>query len=208
MPIQLPKIYPITDERISGLSHAEQVERLIRGGARFIQLREKHASPREFYDAAEKAVDVARRHDVTIIINDRVDFALSLKTGVHLGQSDLPPQEARRILGPDAVIGYSTHSVEQARAAMSLPVDYIAIGPVFPTETKPDTEPVVGLDGIGAVRSLIGGLPLVAIGGINDDNIRSVIEAGADSAAVISAVVADVDKIVDRMQRLMDLTDV
>ena len=207
LPLRLPKIYPITDVSISGLPHAEQVERLIQGGARLIQLREKYASPREFYEAAEKAVELASQHDVTIIINDRVDISFALKTGVHLGQTDLPPVEARRILGPNAIIGYSTHSIEQVREAMTFPVDYIAIGPVFATGTKPDTEPVVGLDGIRAVRSLIGEIPLVAIGGINDANIRSVIEAGADSAAVISAVVADAGKIVDRMRHLTDLAD-
>src|SRR4028119_1452310 len=125
---ELPKIYPITDRRISLLPHVEQVEKLIAGGAQFIQLREKHLAPKDFYSEAEKVLAFARRRDVKIIINDRVDLALALKAdGVHLGQDDLPPAEARKILSETAIIGFSTHSVEQAIDAIKFPVDYIAI---------------------------------------------------------------------------------
>ena len=202
MPFTLPTIYPITDVGLSGLSHSEQVGRLIEGGATLIQLREKEAPARAFYDAARTAVDVAAQHNVRIIINDRVDIALALGTGVHLGQDDLPPREARRILGPDVIIGYSTHSVDQAIEAAGLPVDYIAIGPVFSTTTKPDTDPVIGLDGVRAVRAAIGDMPLVAIGGINESNLASVLGAGADSAAVISAVISPLGDIPPRMRQL------
>jgi thiamine-phosphate pyrophosphorylase len=107
--LELPKIYPITDVRLSGLSHAEQVKRLIDGGARFIQLREKHASPKDFYESASEALKIARENRVKIVINDRVDIALALKAdGVHLGQDDLPPAEARKILGEKAIIGRKT----------------------------------------------------------------------------------------------------
>src|SRR5438034_7503933 len=124
----LPRIYPITDAHISGLSHAEQVERLIVGGAKLIQLREKNASPRQFYDEARQALIVARAKGVPLIINDRADIALALRAdGVHLGQDDLPPLDARRLLGRDAIIGLSTHSVEQAILASAQPVDYLAI---------------------------------------------------------------------------------
>src|ERR1700750_1762555 len=118
MSFELPKLYPITDRRLSGLSHAEQAARLIEGGAALIQLREKHLSPREFYVEAEAALKIARARGVKLIINDRADIALALGAdGVHLGQDDMPPEAARALLGEGAVIGFSTHSAEQAIAA-------------------------------------------------------------------------------------------
>lgn len=192
MNFTLPKIYPITDALLSGISHAEQVKRLIEGGATFIQLREKHASPRDFFEAAKPAVEIARQNNVKIIINDRVDIARALRAdGVHLGQDDLPPDAARYLLGPGAIIGFSTHSVKQAIKAVAYGVDYIAIGPMFETTTKEKPDPVVGLDGLTEVRKSIGEIPLVAIGGIGPDNIRDVMVAGANSAALISALVGD-----------------
>jgi thiamine-phosphate pyrophosphorylase len=199
----LPKIYPITDPRISGLSHLEQVRRLIAGGARLIQLREKNAPAGEFYEAARQAVALAHELGAKIIINDRVDIALaSGADGVHLGQDDLPPEHARRILGKDAIIGFSSHSLDQARAGIGLPVDYIAIGPIFATSTKSDHEPVVGLEGLRAVRELDTGFPIVAIGGINRDTIASVLAAGASSVALISGLLSDPAKISERMRDL------
>ncbi|MFL6209868.1 MAG: thiamine phosphate synthase [Pyrinomonadaceae bacterium] len=188
----LPKLYPITDARLTGLTHAEQVAQLCAGGARFIQLRDKHASPREFYAAAEAALKVARAHHARLIINDRADIALALKAdGVHLGQDDLDPTAARRLLGPQAIIGYSTHNVAQACAAARLPVDYIAIGPVFTTTTKAKPDPIVDLAGVAQVRAAIGAkLPLVAIGGIDGANARAVLESGADAVAVVGALLA------------------
>jgi thiamine-phosphate pyrophosphorylase len=202
-----PKIYPITDCRISRLSHAAQVERLIAGGARFVQLREKHASPRDFYTEAEQALKIARAHNVKIIINDRVDLALALNAdGVHLGQDDLPPEKARKILGGTAIIGFSTHSVEQAIAAIKFPVDYIAIGPIFETASKENPDAVVGLDGLKKVRKAIDDFPLVAIGGINHENARSVLEAGANSVAVISCLLDEPDKIVVKTRELFGIS--
>jgi thiamine-phosphate pyrophosphorylase len=194
--VQLPRIYPITDRILSGLSHAAQVEQLIAGGAAFIQLREKHASPRDFYDDAKLAIEIARAKRVNIIINDRVDIALALDAnGVHLGQDDLPPEHARKLLGEKAMIGFSTHSVSQAIAAISLPVNYIAIGPVYGTTTKENPDAAVGLEGIKAVRQSIGDFPLVAIGGIKNANLSDVLAAGADSAAIISDLFRDQDNI-------------
>ena len=187
MRIRLPKLYPVTDARLSGLSHAEQVRRLSLGGATFLQLREKHLSPREFYREATEALSVARSAGVRLIINDRVDIALALLAdGVHLGQDDLPPAAARELLGERAIIGFSTHTVEQARAAARLPVDYLAIGPIFPTLSKENPDAVVGLEGFRRVREITGEIPLVAIGGIRLENIEEVLKAGADSVAVIS----------------------
>jgi thiamine-phosphate pyrophosphorylase len=193
----LPKLYPVTDARLTGLTHAEQVAQLCAGGARFIQLRDKHASPREFYAAAEAALEGARAHGARRNINQRAHKALPLKAdGVHLGQDDLDPTAARRLLGPEAIIGYSTHNVAQARRAARLPVDYIAIGPVFATTTKANPEPVVGLAGVAQVRAAIGAkLPLVAIGGIDADNARAVLNSGADAVAVVGALLAESDAI-------------
>jgi thiamine-phosphate pyrophosphorylase len=197
----LPEIYPITDTRISGVSHVAQVEKLIEGGATFIQLREKYASPQEFYEAAKLALEFARKRDVKIIINDRVDIALALKAdGVHLGQDDLPPEEARKILGEKAIIGFSTHSLEQAVRAAALPIDYLAIGPVYATITKENPDQTIGLEGIRTVREAVGDFPLVAIGGINYQNHRKIFESGADSAAVISDLIRDAGKIAEKMR--------
>jgi thiamine-phosphate pyrophosphorylase len=184
------KLYPITDRRISGLSHADQVEQLSSGGAPLIQLREKELPARAFYADAMAALHVARTLGTHLLINDRVDVALAIGAdGVHLGQTDLPPAIARKLLGPDAIIGFSTHSVEQARAAVNLPVDYLAIGPIFSTHTKADPDPVVGLIGLREVRKICH-LPLVAIGGINERNAGSVIAAGADAVAIIASLLA------------------
>jgi thiamine-phosphate pyrophosphorylase len=203
--LRLPKIYPITHTAVSGLSHLEQVERLVCGGAKLIQLREKKASPRDFYAAAAAAIAFARLRDVKIIINDRVDIAAALDAdGVHLGQDDLPPEHARELLGPNAIIGFSSHSLDQAIAASRLPVDYIAIGPIFETTTKPNADPIVGVEGLQAVKAAIGDLPLVAIGGIAGDNINSVLEGAADSAAVISALLTDPEKVAEKLKQMLE----
>jgi thiamine-phosphate pyrophosphorylase len=183
------KLYPITEVKVSGLSHAEQVARLIDGGATLIQLREKRLSPHDFFRDAAEALNIARSHGVQIIINDRVDIALALRAdGVHLGQNDLSPAAARNLLGKTAVIGYSVHSAAQARAAVGMPIDYLGIGPVFPTMTKENPDPVIGLAGLHEVREIASQIPLVAIGGITPDNVSKVLEAGVDAVAVISAL--------------------
>jgi thiamine-phosphate pyrophosphorylase len=206
MPIVLPKLYPITDPYLTGLSHTVQLTRLVSGGATFVQLRDKHASPRELFDEAEQAVRFARSHGVKLILNDRVDLAMALGAdGVHLGQDDIPPEAARRLLGPSALIGYSTHSVEQAVRAITLPIDYLAIGPIFPTSSKENPDPVVGLDGLRRVRDAIGQIPLVAIGGITMANASDAIRAGADSVAVISGLLADTSQIETRVRDFLSI---
>lgn len=199
-----PKIYPITDTHLTGLSHAEQVEKLIRGGATFLQLREKYAAPKDFFEDAVRAVAIARKARVKIIVNDRVDIALALKAdGVHLGQDDLPPEKAREILGDDAIIGFSTHSVAQAIEAIKLPIDYIAIGPVFATQTKANPDEIVGLEGVRAVREAIGDFPLVAIGGITAEGFSQVLNAGADSAAIIKSILFPPDQIEENLKSFL-----
>lgn len=203
MPVALPRIYPITDRSISGLSHAEQVAALIKGGAKLIQLREKNLSGRQFFDDAKRALDIARASGVRLLINDRVDLAMAVGAdGVHLGQQDLPPAEARKLLGENAIIGFSTHNVQQFSAALEMPIDYIAIGPIFATSTKVSPHPVVGLDGIRAARAIAGDKQIVAIGGVAETNLADVFEAGADSAAMIGAVLGDASNIADNMRRL------
>ncbi len=208
MSFTLPKIYPITDTRIAGMSHLDQVEGLVEGlvdgGATLIQLRDKEASPQEFYLKAKDVVTFAHKRGVRVIINDRVDIAIAAGAdGVHLGQDDLPPDRARKLLGSDAIVGFSTHSVIQAVEAIRMPVDYIAIGPVFETRTKENPDEVIGLDGIRAVRREIGIFPLVAIGGITSSTVRDVLGAGADSVAIISDLLNDPSEITARTSEFL-----
>ena len=175
------------------------------GGATFIQIREKSGSSLEFYASVRESL--AAHPDISIIVNDRVDIALTTRArGVHLGQDDLPPTEARKLLGDDAIIGYSTHTLEHARDAISLPIDYVAFGPVFATATKSDHDPIVGLEWLKRVRDLVKDLPLVAIGGINLENLSHVFTAGADSAAMISALVVDPESISKNTQKAFEIT--
>jgi thiamine-phosphate pyrophosphorylase len=203
----LPKLYPITDMRLSGLAHAAQIARLCDGGARFVQLREKHLAPREFYREAQAALAVARERGAQLIINDRADIALALQAdGVHLGQDDLDPAAARRLLGENFIVGYSTHSIAQAIEAARLPVDYIAIGPIFATQTKENPDPIVGLEGLRRVRdSIDSSIPLVAIGGITETTARAALDAGADSVALISALLAAPDLIARRTREFLEI---
>lgn len=196
MKFKPPKIYPLTDVSISGLSHLEQVKKLIAGGANMIQLREKNLVPKDFFAVANEVINFARPQNIKIIINDRADIALAVQAdGVHLGQDDLPPVEARKILGDRAIIGFSTHNISQAIAASKLPIDYIAVGPIFATFSKENPEAVVGLENLKKVREAIKDFPLVAIGGINFENAASVLENGADSLAIIGAILGSADKI-------------
>lgn len=205
MDFKIPKLYPITDTRICGLPHAEQVLRFANGGATFIQLREKHKTPREFYEEAKTALEIARERNIKLIINDRVDIALALKAdGVHLGQDDMPPEAARKILGEHAIIGFSTHNIAQAIEAVKMPVDYIAIGPIFGTTTKENPDPVVGLDGLYHVRKNISDFPLVAIGGITQKRAAEVLSNGADSVAVISTLLESADEISSKTKYMIE----
>jgi thiamine-phosphate pyrophosphorylase len=180
------------------------VARLIEGGATFIQLRDKHAAPKDFLRDAETALAVARRNNVRIIINDRVDIAMALDAdGVHLGQSDMPVDSARALLGPQAVIGFSTHNLAQAEVAANLSANYVAFGPIFDTRTKRDHEPVVGLNRLREVKSFLGDAPLIAIGGITEENLHNALDAGADAVAVISDLLKEPSKIAKKFERML-----
>ncbi len=204
--LTLPKIYPITDTSISGLSHRDQVKQLIAGGATLIQLREKRASPSEFFQAARDAVSVAHSAGVKLIINDRIDVAMAIGAdGVHLGQTDMPVKAARRLLGGEAIIGFSTHNLDQIDEALRLPIDYLAFGPIFPTATKENPDPTVGPNQLRQIKNLAGSLPLVAIGGITSETISEVLGSGADAVAVISAVLNRTRPIAENLRNLREI---
>src|SRR3989440_2983440 len=206
MTFAIPTVYPITDRKLSALSHAEQVARLIDGGATLIQLRDKESSPRAFLTEAKAALRIARDHNVKLIINDRVDIAMALDAdGVHLGQSDLPPDSARLILKPGSIIGLSTHNLPQVRLARTFPVDYVALGPIFSTASKFDHEPPLGLEQLTEAKRVLGNIPLVAIGGITRAKVRDVLNAGADSVAIISALISHSAEITQNTRKFLSL---
>jgi thiamine-phosphate pyrophosphorylase len=189
----LPHLYPIVDAELLA-AHNVPLDTFARelraAGVTLLQYRDKNGSPQEILRAASILREAMSGSDCRLIMNDRADLAvLANFDGVHVGQGDLSPADARRVVGLDRIVGVSTHTPEQARIADQSSADYIAIGPVFATGTKPDASPVVGLDGVRRARSLTT-KPLVAIGGITRANARSVIDAGADSIAVISSLFA------------------
>ena len=187
--MKLPRLYAIVNsdslERGDPVAFARE---LAAGGATLIQFRDKSAD-------ATKALSRARElrrvlPEATLIMNDRADLALAAGfDGVHVGQDDLSPAGARRVLGNARLVGFSTHSLAQVREADALPIDYIAVGPVFATASKANPDPVIGLEGVHTARAATK-KPLVAIGGITRENARSVLDAGADSVAVISDLLA------------------
>jgi thiamine-phosphate pyrophosphorylase len=185
-----PSLYVILDRTAArGRDLEEILDATIAGGCRLVQLREKEWPTGRLLPLAERLLDRCRRAGVTFIVNDRVDLAVAVGAdGVHLGQDDLPPRAARPLLRPGMVLGRSTHSIAQARQAQADGADYIAVGSMFPTQTKPDFE-LVGPELVRAVRPETRA-PLVGIGGITRENVTQVIRAGADGVAVISAVCA------------------
>lgn len=187
-------LYAIVDTAAcAAISVAVATEALLRAGVRVIQYRHKEPFRRAHFDECAALAQQIHAADGLFIVNDRADVAdLAGADGVHLGQDDLPPEPARRFLGPKRLIGYSTHTLDQARRAAREPVDYIAVGPVFPTRTKQNPDPVVGLSLVSEVRALTN-RPLVAIGGITMENAPSVLAAGADAVAVIRDLVTAPD---------------
>jgi thiamine-phosphate pyrophosphorylase len=166
---------------------------LLAAGVRLIQVRDKHASSRELYESAQRVAECVRAAGGSFILNDRADIARAVDAdGVHVGQDDLPVEAARAQVGPGKLVGYSTHVLEQVREADRSTADYVAFGPIFPTASKENPDPVVGLAGLAEARKATC-KPLVAIGGITLENARAVIEAGADSVAVIRALVGASD---------------
>ena len=169
------------------------VEAAVRGGATAVQLREKSCSTKEFVQLGRELKKLLAPLDVPLIVNDRVDIALEIGAdGVHIGQQDMDYEGARRLLGPGAIIGLSIETIEQARAAVSLDVDYLGVGPVFATATKMDAAPPLGVAGLAEIRAITR-QTIVAIGGIGLENERQAIDAGADGVAIVSAICAAKD---------------
>ncbi len=185
------EVYLVTDRFFSmGRSTLEIVEAAVAGGVSAVQLREKELEVRDFYEEGLRIRDFLRSNGVPLIINDLIDVALALDAdGVHLGQSDMPVSVARRILGPDRVIGVSVEKVEHINDDAVAYANYLGISPIFLTSTKPELDTSWGLEGIRRVRYLTD-LPLVAIGSIKQENAADVIRAGADCVAVVTAIVA------------------
>lgn len=181
-------LYLVTDRQLAGQRDlADLIRKAIAGGVTVVQLREKDLPAREFYELALKIKQIIPP-GIPLIIDDRLDIALAAGAdGLHLGQADLPAAIARQYLGPEAIIGLSAENLDQLKEASRLPVDYLAISPVFSTPTKTDTGPAWGLNGLETARQLTP-LPLVGIGGINEANAAAVIKAGADGVAVVSAI--------------------
>ncbi len=186
----VPRLYAIADASFG--DPVAIAARLFAAGAELVQLRNKNAFSGVLHEQA--AAIVAEAPDTArVIVNDRVDVArLVGAAGAHVGQEDLPAADARSILGPDAVLGLSTHDLDQALRADTEAIDYLALGPIFLTPTKKDAEDVLGLDGLARVCGLVR-KPVVAIGGINLDNAPDVMAAGASSVAVISDLIARTD---------------
>jgi thiamine-phosphate pyrophosphorylase len=189
-----PFLYLVTDRGLAGSRGvAEVVRQAIEGGVTLVQLREKSLSRALFIEEARMLKGICRTQGVPLIVNDNIEVARAAGAdGIHLGQADSSPREARGRLGPDAIIGLSVENCAQVREAMALDIDYVAASPVFATPTKTDTAPPLGLDGVRAIRSLCD-RPLVAIGGINLSNALEVLQAGADGIAVVSAIMAAAD---------------
>jgi thiamine-phosphate pyrophosphorylase len=201
------RLYVITDELVSRKrSHLEVAEAAIRGGADVIQLREKSASSGRFYEVALALRKLTRESCVPLIVNDRVDIALAVDAdGVHVGQDDLPASVVRKILGSGKILGVSTETPEEARRAVADGADYLGVGPIFEARgTKADAGAPKGPEMIGPIRRCTS-LPLVAIGGIQEGNAVFVRNAGADAAAVVSAIVGadDIAEAARRMKRIL-----
>lgn len=198
-------VYVIIDRHVGrGREHGEMAVAAIAGSATVLQLREKELTTRQFVDAANRTMAIARRAGVPLIINDRLDVALAVGAdGVHLGQDDLPVWIARRILGPDRVIGVSAGTEAEAVEAERDGADYVGVGSIFATPSKSDAGEPIGLEALRRiVRSVR--VPVVAIGGITRENAAAVIGTGAAGVAVISAVVA-ADDIIDATRRLAEV---
>ena len=192
--MRLPRVYPILDTETlerRGITMEMAAAAFLEGGAGILQIRHKAHWSRAVFDAAGMVARLCREAGALLIVNDRADFAMLLEAGLHVGQDDLTPRDARRLMGADAVIGYSSHNVNQLCAAGGEPVDYVALGPIFATGSKRNPDPVTGVEEIRRCRPLIG-KPLVAIGGITQENALEVLRAGADSLAVIGGLLPEV----------------
>lgn len=204
----ISRLYPIVDAGVlaaRGVGLADFARELRAAGVTLVQYRDKDGSPQDVLRAAAAIREAFAGTDCRLILNDRADLAvLAGWDGVHVGQDDLSPEDARRVVGALRWVGTSTHSDEQVRVTDAGCADYVAVGPVFATGTKLDAEPVIGLEGVRRARALTA-KPIVAIGGITRANARNVVEAGADSVAVIGGLFAEgetVQKVAEDILRI------
>jgi len=193
MRLVLPRLYVILDAALITSSERDCALSLAEAGVRLLQYRNKSAPARQYLDSSRKLAETLRPQGVSFFVNDRPDLAyLAGATGVHVGQDDLNVEQARQVIGSGKLVGVSTHNLEQFQRAAANSADYIAVGPIFGTSSKANPDPVVGLDFLRKVRAL-SDKPIVAIGGISLERTASVIEAGADSVAVISGILSTAD---------------
>jgi len=193
MKLVFPPLYVILDAALLRVSARELAVTLVRSGVELIQYRDKLSPSQALLSLSQELVSTLRPLGACVIVNDRADVAaMSAAAGVHVGQNDLPVEEARRVCGPRRWVGVSTHNEEQVRAAASTSADYIAVGPVYPTATKQNPDPVVGLELIRRARALTE-KPIVAIGGITVERSGEVFAAGADCVAVASDILTNAD---------------
>jgi thiamine-phosphate pyrophosphorylase len=191
--LRLPHLYPILDAETldrRGLDLAVAAAAMLEGGAAILQIRQKGPWTRDFFETARQVARLCRESGANLVIDDRADFAMLLEAGLHVGQDDLAPRDARRLMGSQPLLGFSSHNGNQLCAAAGEPVDYVAFGPVFATASKRNPDAVVGVEELRRCRSLVE-KPLVAIGGITRENAIDVLKAGADSVAVISDLVPE-----------------
>jgi thiamine-phosphate pyrophosphorylase len=191
--MKLPRVYPILDTESldrRGISLETAAASFLDGGASILQIRHKSHWSRAIFESARTVARLCREAGTPLIVNDRADFALLLEAGLHVGQDDLSPRDARRLMGAEGVLGFSSHNVNQLCAAGGEPVDYVALGPIFRTASKQNPDPVTGVEELRRCRPLIE-KPLVAIGGITQENALQVLEAGADSLAVIGGLLPE-----------------
>jgi thiamine-phosphate pyrophosphorylase len=202
--MKLPRVYPILDtESLArrGITLEAAAAAFLEGGAGILQIRHKQHWSRGLFESARQVARLCREAGAPLIVNDRADFAMLLQAGLHLGQDDLAPRDARMLLGTGATIGFSSHNVRQLCAAGGEPVDYVALGPIFGTASKSNPDPVVGVEEVRRCRPLLD-QPLVAIGGITQENAVQVLNAGADSVAVIAGLLPDAPSAQSLRQRM------
>ncbi|MDR1237942.1 MAG: thiamine phosphate synthase [Propionibacteriaceae bacterium] len=201
-------LYACTDRGVlAGRDLLQAVRQAIAGGATMLQLREKEASSREFFQLGVAVHELTAAHGVPLVINDRVDIAQAIGAeGLHLGQSDLPVAVARRILGPDVFIGVSANTVALAQQALDEGADYIGTGPVFATGSTTDAGAVIGLEALAEVAKGISA-PVVGIGGINAENAASILRAGAAGVALIADIfgAADIEAAAAKLRDVLEL---
>jgi thiamine-phosphate pyrophosphorylase len=200
--VRLPALYAILDTDTltrRSIGAASAAAQILDAGARILQFRHKGFVSRDVFDEMERVAALCREAGALFVVNDRADIALLAGAGLHLGQDDLPPADGRRLMGAAAILGFSTHNERQFRAAVEEPVDYVALGPIFDTASKDRPDPVVGLEELRRLRPLTG-RPVVAIGGITRATAPAVIEAGANSVAVIGDLFPEDGKIRARVE--------